>query len=382
MMKDIKSLGLAALFPLVLSSCLKDKPFPLYGVRQTVTVNYTYAATADSLQEKTYNTYISPNGNYFVQDNGGNSNYNYWPQAHVLDAFTDAFLRTKNEVYKQRMKSLLVGTKVANGNKYENDFYDDMEWLALASLRGYEATQDADYLAVANTLWTDIKKGENTNQGGGIAWRKSQLDYKNTPANAPAIIFACRLYRLQKNQADLDIAKRLYTWMTSTLVDQSGIIWDGINSKRDGQLDKNKFTYNQGVYMGAALELYNVTKDVAYLEDAMRNANATIKDPDISPGGLMKSEGQGDGGLFKAVLVRYLTQVILSPDVTEANRNAYIKYMKYNAETLFTKGISRPALLVSPDWKAQPSGTIDLTTQISGLTMMEAAATLKTAGKF
>jgi predicted alpha-1,6-mannanase (GH76 family) len=382
MMKDIKRLGLAALFPLVLSSCLKDKPFPLYGVRQTVPVNYTYAATADSLQEKTYNTYISPNGNYFVQDNGGNSNYNYWPQAHVLDAFTDAFLRTKNEVYKQRMKSLLVGTKVANGNKYENDFYDDMEWLALASLRGYEATQDADYLAVANTLWTDIKKGENTNQGGGIAWRKSQLDYKNTPANAPAIIFACRLYRLQKNQADLDIAKRLYTWMTSTLVDQSGIIWDGINSKRDGQLDKNKFTYNQGVYMGAALELYNVTKDVAYLEDAMRNANATIKDPDISPGGLMKSEGQGDGGLFKAVLVRYLTQVILSPDVTEANRNAYIKYMKYNAETLFTKGISRPALLVSPDWKAQPSGTIDLTTQISGLTMMEAAATLKTAGKF
>jgi predicted alpha-1,6-mannanase (GH76 family) len=382
MMKDIKSLGLAALFPLVLSSCLKDKPFPLYGVRQTVPVNYTYAATADSLQEKTYNTYISPNGNYFVQDNGGNSNYNYWPQAHVLDAFTDAFLRTKNEVYKQRMKSLLVGTKAANGNKYENDFYDDMEWLALASLRGYEATQDADYLAVANTLWTDIKKGENTNQGGGIAWRKSQLDYKNTPANAPAIIFACRLYRLQKNQADLDIAKRLYTWMTSTLVDQSGIIWDGINSKRDGQLDKNKFTYNQGVYMGAALELYNVTKDVAYLEDAMRNANATIKDPDISPGGLMKSEGQGDGGLFKAVLVRYLTQVILSPDVTEANRNAYIKYMKYNAETLFTKGISRPALLVSPDWKAQPSGTIDLTTQISGLTMMEAAATLKTAGKF
>jgi predicted alpha-1,6-mannanase (GH76 family) len=382
MMKNIKRLGLAALFPLVLSSCLKDKPFPLYGVRQTVPVNYTYAATADSLQEKTYNTYISPNGNYFVQDNGGNSNYNYWPQAHVMDAFTDAFLRTKNEVYKQRMKSLLVGTKVANGNKYENDFYDDMEWLALASLRGYEATQDADYLAVANTLWTDIKKGENTNQGGGIAWRKSQLDYKNTPANAPAIIFACRLYRLQKNQADLDIAKRLYTWMTSTLVDQSGIIWDGINSKRDGQLDKNKFTYNQGVYMGAALELYKVTKDVAYLEDAMRNANATIKDPDISPGGLMKSEGQGDGGLFKAVLVRYLTQVILSPDVTEANRNAYIKYMKYNAETLFTKGISRPALLVSPDWKAQPSGTIDLTTQISGLTMMEAAATLKTAGKF
>jgi predicted alpha-1,6-mannanase (GH76 family) len=39
----------------------------------------------------------------------------------------------------------------------------------------------------------------------------------------------------------------------------------------------------------------------------VRTATATIKDLDISPGGLLKSEGQGDGGLFKGILVRYLT---------------------------------------------------------------------------
>jgi predicted alpha-1,6-mannanase (GH76 family) len=375
--------AVAGLSILSLSSCLKDKPFPLYeNGPAAVAVNYTYAETADSLQTATYNTFLSANGNYFVQNNAGNTNYNYWPQAHTLDVFTDAFLRTKNEIYRQRMKSLLNGTRITNGNKYQNDYYDDMEWLALASLRAYEATQDNDYLTAATTLWTDIKTGVNTQQGGGIAWRKTQLGYKNTPANAPAIIFACRLYRLQQNQADLDLAKSLYSWMKTTLVDaSSGIIWDGINSAGNGQLDKNKFTYNQGVFIGAALELYNVTKDVSYLNDAVKNASATIVDPDITPGGLLKSEGQGDGGLFKGILVRYMTLLIQNGDISATNRDAYVNFMKYNAQTLYSKGIARPSLTVSPDWKSQPSGATDLTTQISGVTMMEAAATLKAAGK-
>jgi predicted alpha-1,6-mannanase (GH76 family) len=381
--QHIKKVALAGLIPVMLTSCLKDKPFPLYGDKPSVKVDYTFAATADSLQEKTYTTFISANGNYFIQNNGGNTAYNYWPQAHTLDAFTDAYLRTKNDIYKQRMKSLLNGTRITNGNRYENDYYDDMEWLALASLRGFEATSDNDYLTAAGTLWTDIKTGLNTSQGGGIAWRKSQLDYKNTPANAPAIIFACRLYRLQGNAADLTIAKDIYTWLKATLVDaSSGIVYDGINGNHDGQISTNKFTYNQGVFIGAALELYNVTGDGAYLSDAVKTASASIVDTDISPGGLLKSEGQGDGGLFKGIFVRYLTQLILNADVPATNRDAYVKFLKYNAETLFTQGISRPQLMVSPDWKSKPSGTTDLTTQISGLTMMEAAALLKAEGKF
>jgi predicted alpha-1,6-mannanase (GH76 family) len=379
----IKKAALAGLMPLMLTACFKDKPFPLYGNKPSVKIDYTFAKTADTLQDKTYSTFLSANGNYFVQNNAGNTNYNYWPQAHTMDVFTDAYLRTKNDIYKQRMKSLLNGTKIANGNKLQNDYYDDMEWLALATLRAYEATNDADYLAAATTLWTDIKTGVNNNQGGGIAWRKSQLDYKNTPANAPAIIFAARLYRLQKNEADLTLAKQLYTWLKTTLVDAStGIVYDGINGDGDGKISYNKFTYNQGVFIGAALEMYNVTGDAAYLADAVRNATATIKDLDISPGGLLKNEGQGDGGLFKGILVRYLTLLALKDDVAQTDRDAYVAFLKYNAETLFAKGISRPDFMVSPDWKTKPSGSTDLTTQISGVTTMEAAATLKTAGKF
>jgi predicted alpha-1,6-mannanase (GH76 family) len=65
----------------------------------------------------------------------------------------------------------------------------------------------------------------------------------------------------------------------------------------------------------------------------------------------LKSEGDGDGGLFKGILVRYLTLLTLKEDVAAADRDAYTKFLKYNAETLFTKGINRPELMVSPDWK-------------------------------
>jgi predicted alpha-1,6-mannanase (GH76 family) len=186
---------------------------------------------------------------------------------------------------------------------------------------------------------------------------------------------------LEKNEADLATAKRLYTWLKKTLLDPSGIIWDGINANGDGQISKWKFTYNQGVFIGAALELYHATKDAAYLTDAVNTANATMLDTDISPGGILKSEGQGDGGLFKGILVRYMTLLALDADVNEADRTKLITFLKFNAETLYTQAIERPSFMISPDWKKAPSGTTDLTTQLSGVMMVEAAASLKAAGK-
>ncbi|KAA3438773.1 glycoside hydrolase family 76 protein [Rufibacter hautae] len=360
----------------VFSSC-EEEPFPLYD-RDSEVVVYNWAATADSLQDKTYSTFLSTDGKYFIQNNTGNTNFNYWWNAHALDALVDAYQRTEEAVYVQRMKSLLNGIKDKNNGALPNEFYDDMEWLALSSLRAYDATKDPAFLEATTLLWQDIKTGLNANQGGGIAWKKTQLDYKNTPANAPAIILASRLYQLQKKQEDLDLAKTLYTWLKSTLVDPStGIVWDGINRTGNGQVDKNWiFTYNQGVFIGAAEELFKATGDQAYLTDAVRTANSTINSTELAPGGLLRSENQGDGGLFKGILVRYLARLIEQPNVPQVEKAKYINFLKYNAETLYAKGIRRPALTISPDWKNMPGESTDFSTQLSGLMLLEAMARL------
>lgn len=369
---------------LLVSSCSLEDGSPLYDSGRTTTVDYTWAKTADSLQDVTYTTFISSNGKYFKQNNTGNNNFNYWWNAHVMDVFVDGYLRTGDDAYKTKMKFLLNGIKETNGGSLPNEFYDDMEWLALSSLRAYEVTQDQQFLDASQLLWTDIKTGINSNQGGGIAWRKSQPVYKNTPANAPAIILASRLSRLLNKPEDLQTAESLYSWLKSTLVDpSSGLVWDGINRQGDGAVDKSWiFTYNQGTFIGAALELYKSTGSAGYLNDAVKTADNVIKDASISPGGLLKNENQGDGGLFKGILVRYLTLLIQEPALGETQRADYIRFLKYNAETFFTKGLSRPALMASPDWSKKPGESTDLSTQLSGLMLIEAAAALKEDGKF
>ncbi len=367
------------LFLLCLQSC-QEKAVPLFPPEDnpgTGTIEYKWELTADSLQDKTYTAYLSTNGKYFNQDNQGNATFHYWRNAHVMDIFVDGYVRTNQNFYKTRMENLLRGMLETNGNTLSINFYDDMDWLALSSLRAYQATNEQGYLDAVNYLWNDIKTGINDIMGGGVAWRKTQRHYKNTPATAPAIILAARLYQLNKNIADLNTAKDLYTWQKATLVDpQSGIVWDGINSNNDGQLDKRKFTYNQGIYMGAGLELYKATGEVSYLNDAIKTANATMTDLELAPAGYLRGEGQGDGGLFKGILVRYMTLLALENAVSKADKDKIIAFLQTNAQTLYVKGIGRPGLFISPDWQQKPGATIDLSTQLSGVMMIEAAALL------
>jgi predicted alpha-1,6-mannanase (GH76 family) len=346
---------------------------------QNPTSPYRWAATADSLQETTYNKFISANGQYFIQNTSGNTTFNYWWNAHALDVLVDGYLRTKNPVYKPRMITLLNGVKTTNGGALPNEYYDDMEWMALACLRAHNATGDAAFLDATVLLWTDIQGAWNlSGANGGLAWRKTQLDYKNTPANAPAVILAARLYRLNKKATDLEWAKRIYTWLRATLVDPTtGLVWDGINREGNGQIDKGwKFTYNQGIFIGAALELYKITGEQSYLSDAIHTADYAISNFTIN--GILRPEGKGDAGLFKGILIRYLAILTGERKLPAEKRKAYHQFLRLNAETLYLKGLQRPALLIDANWTQAPvDGTsIDLSTQLSGLMLIETAAVL------
>ncbi len=342
---------------------------------------YNYALLADSLQLATHDTYISSNSNYYIANSSGTSTFNYWPQAHVLDVLLDGFLRTKNTQYTARMKALLNGIKVQNGGAYPNEFYDDMGWLANASMRSYTATSDADYLTVAKILYTEIQGGYNNNAGGGISWQRTQLYYKNIPSTGNATILAARMYELQNNAADLTLAKSLYTWMKTNLVTSAGIVYDGINRNQDGKVDYWEFTYNQGLFIGSAVELYNCTKDASYLQDAILVANNEIADPNLTTNGILKDEGQGDAGLFKGVAARYMTELVELSDLDQSDRTKYATFLQRNAQTLYYNGIARPSLLINSNWAQLPTNSIDLTTQLSGVIMIEAAAKLKADGK-
>lgn len=376
--------GLAALF----TSC-EDSPIPLRDPNTSggQEINYTWAQTADSLQLSTYNNFLGSNGT-FVQNNTGNSTFHYWPNAHALDVLVDGYLRTKNENYVSKMKALVRGIKVKNGNTYNNVFNDDMLWLAISSLRAYDATKDQEYKDVADFLWDRIKLSWSDNVfGGGITWKQDTPKQKNAVSNAPAVIVAMRLYDIDKDPEDLVWAKKIYEWQKNNLVDPiTGAVWDNI-SEQNGVVVTNKdwvFTYNMGTWIGAGLRLYKATNDQMYLNDALKTGRNVLVNPKLLSEGLLRDEGQGDGGLFKGILVRYFTELIENNAVSSTDKKSFTNFFKFNAQTFYVKGIMRPSMFCGNNWKSAPAigGNTDLTTQLTGVMLIEAAAKLDKEGFF
>lgn len=340
-----------------------------------------FKATADKLQLSTHNSFYSSVYKCYNATNTGNTSFNYWWNAHGVDAILDGYIRTRDYTLKLRMKNLLLGIKSRNGGMYPTTFYDDMAWLALSSLRAYETTADVEYLSACNALWTDMKTGQHAAQGGAIQWNKSAPYSFNACTNGPAIILATRLYRVKGLAADLETAISIYTWMKSALVNPTtGEVWDSYNSDTKYTNKGWIFSYNQGTWIGACLELYKTTGEMSYLNEAVKTANSAIKN---NIGGILyPNSGGGDGGLFHGIFVRYLNQLAHEANLPLATRQNYFRILKSSALALQNQGINTENFTVSPKWGVAPGAETDFSSQLSGVMLIEAATTFDQCGIF
>lgn len=337
----------------------------------------SYSDLANRAQDKLHNSFRSSSGSYYIENNGtSNTYFHYWWNAHALDVLVDAYLRTNDSKYVTRMNTLVNNWSNNNGGSIYKDYYDDMEWFVLSLFRAYEATGNSVFLNMSTSIWDDIKTGQNANQGGGIAWRKNQLDYKNVPANAPAIIYACRRHQKWGHTWELDLATSLYNWQKSTLRESSGRINDGINRTGNGAIDYWQFTYNYGVFIGAALEMYQSTNNSTYLNDAIATADFAIQSTEMSTNGIFRNEGNTDAGLFKGILARYLALLATESAVPLAKRNAYKAVLENQALAIHQHGFNRTYNLIGPDWSQNSGSSTFMSAQLSGIMMMEIAVDL------
>ena len=297
----------------------------------------------------------------------------YWWQAHAIDALLDGYLREADPALLELADKGLRGTILANGGTLMNNWYDDMEWMALALLRQYDITGDEKVLKRVELLWKDIRTAWNDNCGGGMAWRKNQLDYKNTPANAPAAILALRLYQRFGNEEDLEWGRKILTWNRDNLMDPDTFyVYDGMNREGDGKIDLAwDFTYNQGVMIGACVEMYRITGEAEWLELALgvgRRAKAVYCD---AHGGVMPYEGKDDCGLFRGILVRYLAE--LYTVAPEEDRAWIVDMLASSARALLDGGMAGDGL-IGGHWDRAPKEgeTVDLAQHLSGVMLLEA----------
>jgi predicted alpha-1,6-mannanase (GH76 family) len=358
-----------------LSSCLKEKaddPPPASTNNKSA---YNWPSIADSA-EQSLNFFWSSSISCYLSGNNSTDWANYWPNAHALDVLTDAYLRNPSAALKSQMVALVNGVKAKNGNTIIGYYYDDMEWMALACLRAFVATGDSSFKTNTDILWTDIKNGWSSDLGGGIWWRKDNPS-KNTPSNMPAAILAARLYKQFKNTDDLQWAKNIYDWQKQVLYDaSSGWVYDNID-KSGNKNTSWKFTYNQGTFLGAALELYLATGNNGYLNDAYQATDYTLTSGFLTSNGILKDEGGGDGGLFKGIFIRYFTRLIVDGGIDSTKKASYLNFITTNATTLWSKGTNKNLVLFGSAWNTAPGNTTDLTIQLSGIMLFEAMAELK-----
>jgi Glycosyl hydrolase family 76 len=159
-------------------------------------------------------------------------------------------------------------------------FYDDNDWVGLTSVQYYLLTGDLTSLARARTIFNLIVAGWDNDPShpapGGVFWTQAPWSQdRNTVSNMPSAELGLRLYQITRDTFYLDWARKMYDWVNTNLRDPSdGLYWDHINLA--GQIEKTKWSYNQGTPIGTNVLFYEITGDRSYLQQAEQIANAAL----------------------------------------------------------------------------------------------------------
>jgi hypothetical protein len=175
------------------------------------------------------------------------------------------------------------------GDKY----YDDNAWVGLALIQHHRMGFSRS-LRRAEQLWSFAQKGWDTDRHaripGGIFWVQQRIGVglsnhdRGTGATAGDAELGFHLHELSGSDAyDGDGqpeakpksigAKNMVNWVDRH-VDQSnagsGPFWNA--ARPDGSIDRNLWSYNQGVMIGARVLQYRLTAEAEFLDRAERIA--------------------------------------------------------------------------------------------------------------
>ncbi len=325
--------------------------------------------------------------------------WHYWWLAHVIDCLVDEAERERVAGHEPRAEraaalatALLRTIRIRNVAIFTNHYYDDMAWLLLAAhrldtltARHSPGTSRALTLAAGRALRPAVTRGHTDDLGGGLFWNDTH-DFKNVAATGPAALFYARI-------GDIVRARALLDWLHEHLRDPStGLFQDGLRIAPDGTttLVPHVFTYNQGTVLGALVTLADpasVTRAEALITAI--GAHLTT-DPDHR---LLRTHGDGDGGLFTGILARYLGLAARCPALSPETRALAERLVCSTADALWEGRQIRsfpnrsgmppvPVAVFSPDPavladESQPPGIpVELSTQLQAWMTLEAAATL------
>ncbi|MCJ1279002.1 hypothetical protein MMC21_006823 [Puttea exsequens] len=271
---------------------------------------------------------------WYNHDTGLWSTTGWWNSANVLTVLADfsAIDPSLDDTIRPIFRNTFEKAQQISPG-FLNDFYDDEGWWALAWLKVFDLNHEQCYLQMAVTIFEDMTLG----WGGpcdGLWWNKTHT-YTGAIENELFLAVAAQLAnRAATEEYYIQWALKQWDWFQGTgMINAEGNINNGIDAtscKNDGQ---TVWTYNQGVILGALVELDRAAPDKSYLEMADRIALAAIKkltdEDDIlhEPGEPSLGE---DGPQFKGIFVRNLQNLHKARP-----RNIFEEFLQINSESIW-----------------------------------------------
>lgn len=345
--------------------------------------------------------------------------WHYWWQAHYLDCQIDAALRTATKPRRRRIVYTVHAIRARNLYKLSrNKYNDDKAWMALA-LRRIADVPKLGAPSYAAELEDNLRSNIDPDLGV-LPWREEETFF-NVPTNGPAAIMLAR-------RGYVEEAITMTDWMFDQLLNQDGLVMDGVRMRMNGpEIVNPTHPYCQGVMLGACMAIIEQLRKRAGLkptDPVTASADGAVVDQIMDYTSRVRqlvhaiAKGMtndksvvdsvtrgGDGGLFKGILARYLAQVAVElPGDTERNRNTKriaARVVLASAESAWGHRLEIDGLPVFPsEWAqdarlprnagvvaAKVGGALtssgiperDLSVQLSGWMLMEAAAHVATS---
>jgi predicted alpha-1,6-mannanase (GH76 family) len=330
----------------------------------------------------------------------------WWNSAVALQTVGDYMQRTGDRRYLGQLNNTFEKDKgvfpagVLSGDPLLGNFtsraIDDSEWWGLTWVQAYDLTHDVKYLNMAVTIANYVDGYWDTGTCGGGVWWDGERTYKNAITNGLWIRLTAELHnRIPGDTLWLGRSRTAWVWFQgSGMINANGLVNDGLTNActNNGQ---NVWSYNQGLAIGAGLELWRATRDPQVLTSVRRLADAAIGPDALVTNGVLTETCDAtdrtcddNGKQFKGIFMRYWTDLA---DTTHDRR--YAAFLDQQAASLWDDDRDAAGRLGSRwsgatnddhpnvfDWRTQASALSVLIGDVPGLTPLASlAATMSPA---
>lgn len=326
----------------------------------------------------------------------------WWNSAVALQTIGDYMQRTGDRRYLPQLDNTFEKDKgvfpagVLSGDPLLGNFtsraIDDSEWWALTWVQAYDLTGDPKYLDMAVTIANYVYGYWDTSTCGGGVWWNAERTYKNAITNGLWIRLTAELHnRIPGDTLWLSRSSTAWAWFqNSGMINANGLVNDGLTDTctNNGQ---TVWSYNQGMLMGAGLELWRATRDPQILASVQRLADAAIGPNGLVTNGVLTESCDAadqtcddNGKQFKGIFIRYWTDLV---DSTHDPR--YAAFLEQQAENIWNDDRDAADRLGTRwsgatnndhpnvfDWRTQASALSALIGDVPALTPWESLAAI------